>query len=164
MPDIHRFRVTSTPKADRLSVMSILRGVILLLCCAVPVTASAQGFVLRPQIDVTPISNTLGGYDYHLTAVEADPAIAGKEILFWVPGLWMFSVGRWHPTKHGAYGSLPGPGLCLEPWTFLVPRGPVWHFQSVGDFYGNDGIDDFLVYIASGQIDPYQGVGLNLCK
>lgn len=144
--------------------MTILRGIVLLLCCAYAVPGSAQGFALRPQIDVTPITNTLGGYDYHLTAVEADPTIPGKEVLFWVPGLWMFSVGRWHPTKHGVYGALNGAGLCLEPWTYIVPRGSTWHFNSVGDFLGADGLDDFLVYVATGQLDPYQGLGLNKCK
>lgn len=141
-----------------------LRLLTLLVVLLSPDVVSAQGFALRPQIDLTYITNTLGGYDYDLRAVEADPATPGKEVLFWVPGLWMFSVGRWHPTKRGLYGAQAGAGLCLEPWTYIVPRGNVWHFHAIGDFYGADGIDDFLVYVATGQIDPYQGLGLSVCK
>jgi hypothetical protein len=134
-----------------------------LVLLLLPRPVAAQGFVLRPQVDLTYITNTLGGYDYDLRAVEADPA-PGKEVLFWVPGLWMFTVGRWHPTKRGVYGAIAGPGLCLEPWTYIVPRGSVWHFAAIGDLYGGDGIDDYLVYLTSGQVDPYQGLGLTVCK
>lgn len=126
---------------------------------------SAQGFVLRPQIDLTYITSTLGGFDYVLSSAEADPAMPGREVLVWVPGLWQFTVGRWHYGKHGVGGALSGPGLCLEPWTSIHVRGTVWHFQSVGDFIGGDGIDDFLVYLPFGStLDPYQGLGLSVCK
>ncbi len=65
--------------------MRILALCLVLLLAPRPI--AAQGFVLRPQVDLTYITNTLGGYDYNITAVEADPA-PGKEVLFWVPGLW----------------------------------------------------------------------------
>lgn len=125
--------------------------------------ASAQGYVSQPSVDLSYIANVLYGFDYNITSVEADPSVPGREIHVYVPGMWMITVGRMHPTKHGVYGTLPGPGLCLEPWTFITNRGPVWHFNSVGDFTG-DGRDDFIVYFTSGLVDIYQGVGLSVCK
>lgn len=141
---------------------------ILALCFVlllVPRPAAAQGFALRPQVDITYITTTLNGFDYVLSSAEAWPANPGKEVLMWVPGLWKFSVGRWHPSKHGVGGTIAGPGLCLEAWTDIVIRGNVWHFQTVGDFVGGDGIDDFLIYLPFGStLDPYQGLGLTVCK
>lgn len=125
--------------------------------------AFAQGFAQQPPIDLSYLSAQVHGYDYVMQSVEVDPTSAGREVLVWVPGMWMLSVGRMHPTKHGAYGTLPGPGLCLEPWTFITNRGPVWHYNAFGDFT-NDGRDDFIVYFASGSVDIYRGVGLTVCK
>lgn len=129
-----------------------------------PAVPRAQGLVPQPDINISYITNTLGGYDYFMYAVEADPATPGKEVLFYVPGLWMMSVGRWHPSKRGPYGAQAGAGLCLEPWTFITNQGPVLHFHSVGDFIGGDGLDDYVVFLTSGLIKVYRGVGLSLCK
>lgn len=129
-----------------------------------PLPTKAQGLVLQPDISIPYITSTLAGYDYYMYAVEADPATPGKEVLFFVPGLWMMSVGRWHPTKRGLYGAQAGAGLCLEPWTYIQSQGSVPHFHSVGDFIGGDGLDDYVVYLTSGLIKVYRGVGLSLCK
>lgn len=144
----------------------IMRVIIFVIALTLSATnISAQSFALQPQVDLSPITNTLNGFDYVLSSVEAAPWSPGKEVLFWVPGLWQFSVGRWHPTKHGVGGTLPGAGLCLEPWNAITIRGAVWHFQTIGDFLGGDGIDDFLIYLPFGStLDPYQGLGLSVCK
>lgn len=125
--------------------------------------AFAQGYEQQPALDLSYIAKALFGYDYYLTSVEADNTIPGREVHVYVPGLWMFASGRWHPTKHGLEGLLPGPGLCLERWNFIQMRGPVWYYNAVGDFT-NDGRDDFIVYFASGSVDIYRGVGLTVCK
>lgn len=109
------------------------------------------------------IAAVTGGYDYDLRGVEADTSQPGKEVLVYLPTLWAFSVGRWHQTKHGVGGQLPGAGLCVEPWTPILAHGPVWHFNTDADFTG-DGLDDFVVYLQDGTVDLYTGRGLQVCR
>lgn len=109
------------------------------------------------------IAAVTGGYDYDLRGIEADTARPGKEVLVYLPTLWAFSVGRWHPTKHGVGGQLSGPGLCVESWTPILTRGAVWHYNASADFTG-DGIDDFVIYLQDGTVDVYTGRGLLACR
>lgn len=132
---------------------------LLLAQIAIPApTPSAFDTPLRMQItDVT------GGFDFDLRGIEAEPTRPGREVLVYLPTLWVFSVGRWHESKHGVGGQLPGPGLCVEAWTPILQAGPVWHFNTSADFTG-DGRDDFVVYLQNGTVDLYVGRGLLACR
>lgn len=128
---------------------------------SIPVPSGPTAFVVpQSPIDISYI--TLGA-DYDLRPIEADPARPGRELLVYLPSLWVFSAGRWHPEKHGVGGTLAGPGICLEAWTPITIAGPVWHYNTDGDVTG-DGLDDFVIYRQDGTADLYVGRGLSVCR
>ena len=132
---------------------------LLLAQIAIPApTPSAFDTPLRMQItDVT------GGFDFDLRGIEAEPTRPGREVLVYLPTLWVFSVGRWHESKHGVGGQLPGPGLCDEQWSLVQPPGAVWHYNATMDVTG-DGLTDFVIYLQDGSMDVYAGRGLSTCR
>lgn len=133
---------------------------ILMSCLLLSATLSAQGF--NPPT-TTNINYVTFGLSYEIRGVEAMLDNPGNEILVFLPANWVFTVGRWHPTKHGFSGGMAGPGLCVEPWTTMEPHGPVWHYNATLDVTG-DGLSDFVVYLQDGSVDVYAGRGLSSCR
>lgn len=125
------------------------------------VVVTMQGaFVPQPMVQIDYVT---GGQPVHLLSIEADPTHVGSEVLVYLPGAWIVSIGRWHPTKRGVGGSILGPGLCVEPWTLITVAGPVWHYVSVLDGDG-DGREEFLVWTDDGRVFPYTSTGLHACR
>lgn len=109
------------------------------------------------------VADIVQGLDYDLRFVEADQTRPGKELLVYLPTVNLVTVGRWHPTKHGVGGVLPGAGICVEAWKSLTVYLNVWNFNTLGDADG-DGIDDWVLYLQDGTVDHYRGRGLNVCR
>jgi hypothetical protein len=106
------------------------------------------------------------GEAFDLRAIEAAPDLPGRELLLYVPHFSAVTVGRWHPTKHGIGGLLPGAGFCFENWAPLRLKDGVWNYfpATTGDLDG-DGIDDWFISRDSGEIDLYKGRGISsVCR
>lgn len=132
----------------------------LLGCLLLSASLSAQGFGSPSAINIDYVTF---GMAYEIRGVEAMPDNPGNEILVFLPANWVFTVGRWHPTKHGFSGGLPGPGLCVEQWSLVQPHGAVWHYNATMDVTG-DGLTDFVIYLQDGSVDVYAGRGLSTCR
>jgi hypothetical protein len=132
---------------------TFLAALALSLCLLAP--AAAQSFTPGAHVDLSAVTQ---GRPYSIWAVDVDPAFPGDELIIDFYSDNRITVARYHPSKHGPQGSLPGAGVCAEAETSTAPA-----WRAAGDLNG-DGKADFLLYWPDGMAVPQFGVGFTTCR